>query len=183
MFAHFVTGCDTTSAVLVKGKVKALDNISSNKDWSCLEVLRQPQSTHGDIRTAGGYFMFKLYDYISAQSLNKQTHNVQPEPWLSIPDLFIYDRNSASSSAAAKFHLYQTYHSVQQRLAMTCPQLTEVGGLEVTHWAYSAGTNPVRKNNLRLRLRFHVVRFPDEYVIVTWFDRKLTKWMDLHHGL
>ena len=116
MFAHFVTGCVTTSAVLVKGEVKALDNISSKKDWSCLEVLREPQSTHGDIRTAGGYFMFKQYDYISAQSLNKQTHNIQPEPWLSIPDLFIYDRNSASSSAAAKFHLYQTYHSVQQRL-------------------------------------------------------------------
>ena len=60
--------------------------------------------------------MFKLYGSISAQSLNKQTYNVQPEPLLSIPDLFIYDRNSASSSAAAKFHLYQTYHSVQQRL-------------------------------------------------------------------
>ena len=79
-------------------------------------VVTQPQITHGDIQAAWEYFMFNLYGSISAQSLNKQTYNVQPEPWLSIPDLFIYDRNSASSSAAGKFHLYQTYHSVQQRL-------------------------------------------------------------------
>ena len=44
MFAHVVTGCGTTYALLMKGEVKALDIISSNKDWSCLEVLAQQQS-------------------------------------------------------------------------------------------------------------------------------------------
>ena len=75
MFAHVVTGCGTTYALLMKGEVKALDIISSSKDWSCLEVLAQQQSIHEDIQAAVESSMIKLFGCVRAQFINKQTYH------------------------------------------------------------------------------------------------------------
>lgn len=122
LFVHAVTGCDTTSAFYKKGKVKALDIISSHEDWSILRVFTQPDSTHEDIQAAGESFILRLYGGFGVQSLNKLRHILYNRSLgkAAISSAFNIE-TLPPTSAAAKYHSYRTYHTVQQWLGNVLP--------------------------------------------------------------
>ena len=61
LFLHNMTGCDTTSALYMKGKNKTLDVMKSQSNSQILDVFTSPRSTHDDVAQHGEDFLLQLY--------------------------------------------------------------------------------------------------------------------------
>jgi hypothetical protein len=72
LFLHAISGCDTTSALYLQGKKKALKILSRKVDLS--ETLQKFNSSHADpeeIAVAGEKFLIELYGGTTSTSFDE----------------------------------------------------------------------------------------------------------------
>ena len=119
LFAHAVTGCHTVSALYGVGKQKALAVLQNEIiDWDVLDVFQQSYSSEDDIAQAGEMFILKLYGATQSTTLDKYRYVLymkQVSKKSLTSDGFRLEL-LPPTSAAAKFHSYRTYYTVQQWL-------------------------------------------------------------------
>ena len=115
MAVHALTGCDTVSAPFMHGKKKAMELLSATDNIEYLSTFTNPDSTHTQVASAGELFMLRLYGADRSQSLDNLRY-------------IMYNRMIRKSSlssgfklevlpptcAAAKFHSYRAFHTIQQ---------------------------------------------------------------------
>ena len=65
MTKHALSGCDTVSALYMKGKKKATQLLHKKK-WDILNIVLQPGITHEDIVFAGERFLLGLYGAVES---------------------------------------------------------------------------------------------------------------------
>ncbi|KAF4529942.1 hypothetical protein B566_EDAN016853 [Ephemera danica] len=126
LFAHAVSGCDTTSAIFGKGKITSLNLLMSDEDLrATVQVFYQQQSSYDVILSAGLKFLFKLYG--SKDDVND----------LNLLRFYMYHRKSAVQPAHRMFslarlpptddsaaqHIYRTYYQVQTWLGQSLSPL------------------------------------------------------------
>ena len=117
MILHSITGSDTTSALFMKGKLKAIDVFEKDKDYNILDPFQTPGSTHEDIQASGEAFLLKLYGGEKAASLDSLRY-IMYKRLVSKTRLTSGFKLETlpPTSAAAKFHSFRAYHTVQQWL-------------------------------------------------------------------
>ena len=71
LFLHSMTGCDTTSALYMKGKTKALDVMKSQSS-SQIYVFTSQRSAHDDVAQHGEDFLLQLYDGGNAKTVDQK---------------------------------------------------------------------------------------------------------------
>jgi hypothetical protein len=116
LFLHAITGCDTTSALFKKSKVKGLSILEKNKSLrETVAVFSEENADHHAIAAAGEKFLLALYGAKTSQTLDDYRY-------------FYYNRligkqklhsrfNLAvlpPTTAAAANHSFRTYIQVQQ---------------------------------------------------------------------
>ena len=114
LYVHAITGCDTTSSIYMKGKVKCLD-ICSREDCGYLDKFKSPDSTREEVAFAGEKFLLILYRASPrVKSLDEQRYILynRSVSKASITSVFKLE-SLPPSTAAAKFHCYRAYHTVQ----------------------------------------------------------------------
>lgn len=63
LFAHAMSGCDTTSAFFRKGKVKTFQCLSKNTELrKIVSIFNNPQANPDEIASAGEAFVLNLYN-------------------------------------------------------------------------------------------------------------------------
>ena len=118
LFAHAITGSDTTSSMYMKGKIKCLDILSSQDDADYLDAFTSPYSTNEEIAHAGQKFLLRLYGASPrVKSLDEQrfiqySRSVSKASISTVFKLEVLP----PTTAAAKFHCYRAYHTVQMWL-------------------------------------------------------------------
>ena len=119
LFANAVTGCDTVSALYGVGKQKALAVLQNDRiDWDVLDVFQQPNSNKDDIAQAGETFILKLYGATQSTTLDRYRYvrYMKQVSTKSLTSDGFRLELLPPTSAAAKFHSYRTYYTVQQWL-------------------------------------------------------------------
>ena len=121
MTMHALSGCDTVSALYMKGKKKATQLLHKKK-WDILNIFLQPGSTHEDIAFAGERFLLGLYGAVESTCLNKQRFVMYKRMVLQSPLSSAFKLESLPpTSTAAKFHSFRAYHTIQQWLGNELP--------------------------------------------------------------
>ena len=129
LFAHAMTGCDTTSAIFKKGKVRGLKILQHNKELrDGVKIFNQKDASKQTIKDAGERFILKLYGS-NSKSLNQLRY-------------FMYNRIVAKkdlntsfqlaslppTSATAEQHSYRVYLQIQEWLG---------NSLDPRNWGWS----------------------------------------------
>ena len=130
LFAHAITGCDTVSALFGMGKQKALSVLERGEDnWVTLDIFKQPDATRDEIAEAGEKFLLKLYGATQSNSLDKYRYvrYMQQVSNTSLTSAGFKLESLPPTSAAAKFHAFRTYHTVQQWLGNDALAATDWG--------------------------------------------------------
>ena len=133
LFYHAFTGCDTTSAPYMRGKVNSWKKFEKCDDQlkKELQVFYQPDSSHEEIARVGEEFMLQLYKTASTSSATN----------LNELRLLCYQRAISRKSPGDEFHLaslpptsaatrqhsYRVYYQVQDWLGNTSLTGTEWG--------------------------------------------------------
>lgn len=115
MFLHAVSGCDTVSAILRQGKIKAFNIAHNRREYDNLNIFTNSGSTHEDVERVGEAFLLKLYGASTYDSLDKY-RPIAYKRAIGRSSLCSEFRLESlpPTSAAAKQHSYRTYHTVQQ---------------------------------------------------------------------
>ena len=94
-----------------------------------LHVFKQEDACHRDIASAGEQLMLKLYGAQTSQSLDKYRHvlYLQKVSRKSLTSASFQLESLPPTSAAAKFHAYRAYHTVQQWLGNDTLTATDWG--------------------------------------------------------
>ncbi len=146
MFIHATTGCDTVSALYNQGKKKALSLIMAPGNWNYLTIFSQADSTHDDIARVGESFLLKLYGAIRSESLDNHRYILYARSIRRAPLSSGFKLESLPpTTAAAKFHSFRAYHTIQQWQGHNLPP-TEWG------WHYREGLLvPIETDRARVR--------------------------------
>ncbi len=136
LFIHAMTGCDTTSAIYKKGKIKGLKVLQNNKELrDGMKIFNKIDATKDSIKAAGEKFILKLYGS-NSKSLDELRY-------------FMYNRTVAKktlstsfklaslppTSAAGEQHSYRVYLQVQEWLG---------NRLNLTEWGWSMTRGSLR---------------------------------------
>ena len=115
LFLHSMTGCDTTSALYMKGKTKAFDVMKSLRNSQIPDAFTSPTSTHDDVAQNGEDFLLQLYGGGDAKTLDQKRYIMYKRSISksSLSSVFKLE-TLPPTSAAAKYHSYRVYHTVQQ---------------------------------------------------------------------
>ena len=121
LFLHSVTGCDTTSALYMRGKTEALDVMMSHSSPQNQDVFTSPRNTHDDIVQHGKDFLLQLCSYFVAMPrlLIKRyiyiyIYDIQEVNKQDFPILKLETLPPPPTSAVANYYSYRVYHTVQQ---------------------------------------------------------------------
>jgi len=130
LLAHAITGCDTVSAPFNIGKQKVISALQDTKeDWTILNVFKEKDASHDEIVAAGEKLLLRLYGSKKATTLDQQRHlsYMQRVSRKSVTSHSFQLKLLPPTSAAAKFHSYQTYLTVQGWLGNSDISATEWG--------------------------------------------------------
>lgn len=154
LVGHAFLGCDTVSAMYNVGKKKALAVLSENHNWDCLHVFKQEDACHNDIASAGEQFMLKLYGAKTTESLDQYRYvmYLQKLSKKSLASASFQLESLPPTSAAAKFHAYRAYHTVQQWLGNDTLSATDWGWQIINGHLYPVETDqePAPERVLRI---------------------------------
>ncbi|KAJ8884643.1 hypothetical protein PR048_016501 [Dryococelus australis] len=111
LFCHTVTGCDTTSALLGKGKRKAWKILQRSDMRNASKVFNSPESTKEEVCAAGEKFVISLYGRINVISLAElrviqYTRSIAKQPVTAAFEL----ATLTPTSAACAEHSLRTYY-------------------------------------------------------------------------
>ena len=121
MTMHSLSGCDTVSALYMKGKKKATQ-LLHKKELDILNIFLQPGSIHEDTAFAGERFLLGLYGAVESTCLNKQRFVMYKRMVVQSPLSSAFKLESLPpTSTAAKFHSFSAYHTIQQWLGNELP--------------------------------------------------------------
>lgn len=134
--AHALSGCDTTSAIYMKGKVKILDGMKDTTYCSDMDTFKAADKTPDDVAQAGERIMLKLYNARpTVKTLDEQRHTLYNRSLskASLSSTFKLE-SLPPTSAAAKFHSYRAYHTVQQWIG---------NNMDPTQWGWKISSSGV----------------------------------------
>lgn len=115
LFLHAFSGCDTTSAIFNKGKVKCVKLYQKNKELhDIVESFNNPDSSHETIAEAGERFFLAMYGARPAEkSLNKHRFHCFAKSVTKIkPDIALLP----PTEGASRQHFFRVFHQVQKWL-------------------------------------------------------------------
>ena len=127
LFLHAFSGCDTVSSFFQYGKRKVLKMIQESKDdWDCLDIFLKTDPDKEELEKVGEKFILKLYGAKTCSSLDEFRYlkYMQRVSRKSITSADFQLESLPPTSAAAKFHTFRAYHTIQQWLG------TELNPLE-----------------------------------------------------
>jgi hypothetical protein len=114
---HAFNGCDTTSALFNKGKMKFINVLRKNPDLTeIIQVFKNPNADPEIIAKAGERVLLELYSYSNVKSKKSMSLNNYRYACFTT-SAFKSKFNIASlppTEAAARQHSLRTYHQVQQ---------------------------------------------------------------------
>lgn len=132
LVAHAISGCDTVSAMHNMGKKAPLRELEA-QDCTFLDTFKSENATHDEIARAGEEFILRLYRakktsktlddwrHIAYSRVMKTRKKAKSANFTQF-----HLHNLPPTSAAAKYHSYRTYFTVQQWLGR-CLQPTDWG--------------------------------------------------------
>ena len=129
LFAHSVTGCDTTSALFGLGKKKAIDFLDQYNNENSLDVFISGSPRKETISNVGEKFILKLYGaQKGVEKLDKHRYIAYNKTIRrsSLSSAFKL-KSLPPTSRAAHFHVMRTYLQVQQWVGCV---------LEPTEWGW-----------------------------------------------
>lgn len=130
LFAHAVTGCDTVSALYNIGKRKALSILEHDgNNWDNLDVFRRENADRDEIEQGGESFLLHLYGATQSASLDKARHVLYMKQVTrrSLTSEGFKLESLPPTSAAAKYHSYRAYYTIQQWLGNDAVVATDWG--------------------------------------------------------
>ena len=122
LVAHAITGCDTVSAMHNIGKWAPMRELKA-QDCRFLEVSKSEDASHEEIARAGEEFILKLYRAKKASKTLDDWRHISYSRVMksrkkakSAKFTHFHLSNLPPTSAAAKYHSYRAYYTVQQWL-------------------------------------------------------------------
>lgn len=120
----------TVSAPYNIGKQKVISVLQDPKDdWTILNVFKEKVASHDEIAAAGEKLLLRLYGAKKAITLDQQRHlsYMQKVSRKSVTSDSFHLKILPPTSAAAKFHSYRTYFTVQGWLGNSDISATDWG--------------------------------------------------------
>ncbi|KAJ8868384.1 hypothetical protein PR048_029900 [Dryococelus australis] len=135
LFCHAVTGCDTTSAFLGKGKKTAWKILKRPDMRNVTKLFNSPESTKEEVCAAGEKFVTALYSRVNVNSLdelrvNQYTCSIAKQ---SVTAAFSLVTLPPTSAACAE-HSLRTYYQV--RCFKSTPRWCDNISLNPVNWGW-----------------------------------------------
>lgn len=115
LFCHAVSGCDTTSSIFRKGKVKSLSLLKKEEQLRhTVSVFNDSDATKDQIAVAGEAFIIALYGKSKNKTLDEYRYYMYHQYTAKKSLKANFDLASLPpTSAAASQHSFRVYHQVQ----------------------------------------------------------------------
>ena len=133
LLAHAITGCDTVSALFSIGKKRALTVLENHSQCDMFDKFKKCDSSHDEIARVGENFLLHLYKCNKSTSLDKSRYILYTQKVSKMSSSFKLE-SLLPTSAAAKYHSYRTYFTIQKWLG-------NLGKLDPTDWGWECQEN------------------------------------------